>query len=187
MKNCFDNGNKEFIIRDMYPRRPWLNYFWNNETLANSDQFGGGSVFSTVCGERRYIESGERHVYIKDRHTGEYYSATRNFDDLPFEKRECHVGLGYQKIISEYQGVKTEFTITVPKNGKVVQYFVKVENLSSEEKDLDVYFYNQPLPALTGHESYGKADYNKTANAIIYTHIPYDVPMPYTRLYLASE
>ena len=187
MKNCFDNGNKEFIIRDMYPRRPWLNYFWNNETLANSDQFGGGSVFSTVCGERRYIESGERHVYIKDRRTGEYYSATRNFDDLPFEKRECHVGLGYQKIISEYQGVKTELTITVPKEGKVVQYFVKVENLSSEEKDLDVYFYNQPLPALTGHESYGKADYNKTANAIIYTHIPYDVPMPYTRLYLASE
>ena len=185
--NYFDNKNKEFVIRNMYPRRAWQNYFWNDETLGNSNQFGCGRAFSTVCGDKRNIESGDRHVYVKNRKTGEYYSATRNFTRLPFDLHECHVGLGYQKIISEYDGVRTEFTITVPKEGNAVQYFVKVQNLSDEKKELDVYFYNQPTPALSGHESYGKADYNEQVNGLVYSHVAYDVKMPYTHLYLSSE
>ena len=187
MQNYFDDKNKEFVIRNMYPRRMWQNYFWNDETLGNANQFGCGRAFSTVCGDKRNIESGDRHVYIKDRKTGKYYSATRNFTRLPFEVHECHVGLGYQKIISEYNGLRTEFTITVPEKGNAVQYFVKIQNLSKEEKEIDVYFYNQPTPALSGHESYGKADFNERVNGLVYSHVAYDVKMPYTHLYLASE
>lgn len=187
MNNYFDDKNKEFVIRDMYPRRPWLNYFWNDETLANSNQFGCGRVFCNVHNQKRNIESGERHVFVKDRKTGEYYSATRNFKKLPFDLHECHVGLGYQKIVSEYNGVRTEFTITVPKNGYAVQYLLKIQNLSAEEKELDVYFYNQPTPAISDHQAYGVADYDKALNGLLYSYVPYNVSMPYTHLYLASE
>lgn len=187
MKNYFDDKNKEFIIRDMYPRRAWWNYFWNDETLANSNQFGCGRVFCNVHNEKRNIESGERHVFVKDRKTGEYYSANRNFKGLPFDLHECHVGLGYQKIISEYNGVRSEFTITVPKNGYVAQYYIKIQNLTGEEKELDVYFYNQPTPAISDHQAYGVADYDEALNGLLYSYVPYNVKMPYTHLYLASE
>ena len=185
--NYFDDKNKEFVIKDMYPRRPWLNYFWNDNTLAYSNQFGVGDTFSILNSTRRYFEGGERHVYIKDRKTGEYYSAIRNYTKLPFDIHECHVGLGYQTIISEYDGLHTELTITIPKKGNVIQYFVKVKNVSNKIKEKDIYFYTQTLPALTGHESYGVANYDKEINGMIYSHVAYNVSMPYTHMYLSTD
>ncbi len=187
MKNYFDDKKREFVIRDMYPRRAWWNYFWNDQTLGNSNQFGCGRTFSNVSNQKRNVEGGERHVYLKDRRTGEYYSATRNFTKLPFDVHECHVGLGYQKIVSEYQGVRTEFTITVPQTGLAVQYQVKVSNISNEKKEIDVYFFNQPTPAISDHQAYGVADYDKGVNGLLYSYVPYNNSMPYTQLYLASE
>ncbi|MBQ8658235.1 MAG: hypothetical protein IJ506_03790 [Clostridia bacterium] len=186
MQNYFDDKNREFVIADMYPRRPWLNYLWNDQTVSSVNQFGFGNSFSMLSNRRRNIENGERHVYIKDRKSGEYYSANRNFDKLPFDKHECHVGLGYQKIISEYNGIRTEFIITLPKGGCALQFDIKVENISEEEKEIDVYFYNQPLPSLS-YEAYGVADYDEELQGILYSHIGYRVTMPYTHLYLASE
>lgn len=187
MKNYFDDKNREFVIRDMYPRRPWLNYFWNNNTLGYSNQFGFGDTFSVLNSTRRYFEGGERHVYIKDRKTGEFYSATRNFGKLPFAMHECHVGLGYQTIVSEYEGLRTELMITIPKEGNVIQYYVKVRNISAETKEKDVYFFTQTLPALTGHESYGVAKHDEELNGLLYSHVAYGVTMPYNHMYLATD
>lgn len=29
MQGFFDDKNKKYVIKDMKPRRPWLNYLWN--------------------------------------------------------------------------------------------------------------------------------------------------------------
>lgn len=187
MKNFFDDKNREFIIHDMYPRRPWLNFSWNTQTVCKADQFGCGEAFSVLNNVRRSIENGERHVYIKDRATGEYYSATRNFFKLPFDVHECHVGLGYQTIISEYKGLRVEFTITVPEDGSAVQYQIKAQNLGGEKREFDLYFYNQTTPALTGHDSYGVGDFDGELNGLLYSHVAYKSSTPYTHLFLSSE
>ena len=109
----FDDLNREYVITDMFPRRKLLNYLWNATTVCACDHFGCGTSWSVLDGKKRPIESGEREftirngerlIYIKDRKTGEYYSANRNYTKLPFDKFECHVGLGYQRVISEYKG-----------------------------------------------------------------------------------
>ena len=90
----FDKKKNEYIITDMYPRRPLLNYLWNEETVASCDQFGNGYARRSIGTQRRNIEDGERNLYIKDRSTGEFYSANRNYTRLPFDKHEAHVGIG---------------------------------------------------------------------------------------------
>ena len=47
-KNCgyFDDSCGEFVITQMYPKRPLINYIWNEQTVANCDQFGFGKSMS---------------------------------------------------------------------------------------------------------------------------------------------
>ena len=106
MQGFFDDKNKEYIIKDMKPRRPWLNYLWNENVVCMSDQFGNGFSRMAIGTQRRDIEKGVRNVYIRDRTTGEAYSATRNYGDLPFDVHETHVGINYQRVISGYNGLE---------------------------------------------------------------------------------
>ena len=49
-----------------------------------------------------------------------------------YDKYECHVGLGYQRIVSEFYGIRTDVTIFVPNGENVVLRDIKVTNLGSE-------------------------------------------------------
>lgn len=182
----FDDEKKEYVITDMFPRRELLNYLWNESTVCVCDQFGGGNAWSRVGRARRQIDAGERIVYIKDRRSGKFYSPNRNFGRLPFTVHECRVGLGYQRVIGEYEGVRTQFTVFVPPQGNRVFFEICVENKGDELQELDVYFCNQPKPALSEHEAYGEADFLKEADCLVYSHEGFAIDMPETRLYLAS-
>lgn len=35
MQGFFDDKNKKYVIKDMKPRRPWLNYLWNGSYGAS--------------------------------------------------------------------------------------------------------------------------------------------------------
>ena len=183
----FDSEKREFVITDMYPRRPLLNYLWNEEAVCSADQFGNGFAWMSIGTQRRNIESGSRNVYIKDLDTGEYYSANRNYTKLPFDKHEAHVGLGYHTVISEYKGVWVEFTLLMPDKTPAVLYKVKVKNTSKEERRLGVYFSIYPKPALSAHDSYGYADYSETLGGILYSHDGFRMPNDYTKVFVGSR
>ena len=40
----FIDSRKEYEICDMYPRRPWMNYLWNEEYIMHINQFGIGKA-----------------------------------------------------------------------------------------------------------------------------------------------
>ena len=193
----FDDQAREYVITDMYPRRKLLNYLWNSTTVCACDHFGCGTSWSVLEGKKRPIERGEREftirdgerlIYIKDRNTGEYYSANRNYTKLSFDKFECHVGLGYQRVVSEYKGVRVEFTTIVPREGNVVNFHVKVENLSNENKDLDVYFYCLPrLDPRSGSGGTNQAYYDEKIGGIYYSNNSYQSVVEYKKSYLACE
>lgn len=193
----FDDLNREYVITDMFPRRKLLNYLWNATTVCACDHFGCGTSWSVLDGKKRPIESGEREftirngerlIYIKDRKTGEYYSANRNYTKLPFEKFECHVGLGYQRVISEYKGIRVEFTTIVPRQGNVVNFQVKAENVSNEDKDLDVYFYCLPkLDPRSGSGGVNQATFDEKLGGIYYSNNSYKSKIEFKKNYLASD
>ena len=182
----FDKENNEFVITDMYPRRPLLNYLWNEEAVVSCDQFGNGYAWRSIGAQRRNIEDGERNLYIKDKATGELYSANRNYGGLPFGRHEAHVGIGYHRVVSEYKGVECELTLLVPEEGAVVLYGIKVKNNSSEKKELSVYFSTCPTPNLTGHDSYGFADYSESLGGILYNYDGFRLPNDYVKLFVGG-
>ena len=187
MQGFFDDKNKEYVIKDMKPRRPWLNYLWNDRTVCQCDQFGNGFSWMAIDTQRRDIERGVRNVYIKDKDTGEVYSANRNYDDLPFETHETHVGINYQKIICEYKGIAVIFTICVPKDDAVVLYEVKAENRQKQKRNIDLYFCLQPSPALSWHDAYGYADNDEKSNGLLYSHEGFALPNDYTKVFVGCN
>ena len=38
----FNDEKREYIIEDMYPKRPLMNFLWNDEYIAVVNQFGFG-------------------------------------------------------------------------------------------------------------------------------------------------
>lgn len=178
---------KKYIIEDMHPKRPLINYLWNEETVVMSDQFGFGKSFCVIEGRRREIDSGERLVYIRDNATGKFYSPNRNYGDLPFEEYRCEVGLGVQTIVSAYEGLRTELCVTVPKEGRVILYRVRVENEGNAERDLSIYFVIKPQANVTDHTSYGKGDYSEAAGGLFYPHRAFKVDPKGACLYVRSD
>ncbi len=183
----FDDERNEYVIKEMFPKRPLKNYLWSDTVVLNADQFGFGDSLAAIKGYRRIIEAGERAVFIKDKTSGEVYSPNRNYTELPLDRYECHVGIGYQKIISEYKGIRTAFSITVPTKGYAVQFDVEVENTTQSQKDLAVSFLCVPFTRITGHDAYGYADKEEKYGGLYYPHTAYDSPTEYGCAYFASE
>ncbi len=38
----FNDSKKEYVIENMYPKRPLMNFLWNDEYIAVVNQFGFG-------------------------------------------------------------------------------------------------------------------------------------------------
>ena len=183
----FNDSEREFILTDMRPRRHMNNYLWNEETVCICDHFGFGVSWFKNGNGRRIIESGERNVFIKDKKSGEFYSANRNYNDLPFGVYEAHVGLGYHTVISEYKGVRVEFTVLVPISGTVMLYRVKVKNTGAEKRDLGVYFTLCPHINLTAHSAYGYGEYFKDKSGFVFDHTAFALTEEYKKIYVGCN
>lgn len=187
----FNDAKKEYVITDMRPRRPLRNYLWNELFLANLDNFGFGESFKRISAEdRRYLISeteASRLIYIKDRESGEFYDANRNYTDKPFDKYECNVGIGYQQIVSEYKGIAVEFSITVPENGDAEVWKVSVKNNSEVLKKISLIPYCRPEANITGHLAYGHADFEKELDGLYFSHDAYNINHNYVGVYMKAS
>lgn len=136
---------------------------------------------------RETIHNGERIIYIKDLDEGEYFSPNRNYKKQKFDVFECHVGIGYQKVVSEYKGIRVEFTTLVPSIGNEILFSVKVANISQRKKNLKLYFYMSPNVESGGHEAYTSAEFNREINGIFYDVEGYKLPNEYVKSYVATD
>lgn len=185
----FDVDNKEYVITNMYPKRPLINLLWNNTTLSQIDHFGCGKTFVWDGKLRRFFESGNRVVYIKDLLSGEIYSPNRNFKMLPFDEFISHVGNGYSTIESLYKGLKVKFTIIVPVNDVVISYKISITNTSNEARKLSCYFVDELFTNLTDHDAAGKGCKDIKYGGLYFPHDNYDDEhfTEYTHVYVASS
>jgi cellobiose phosphorylase len=53
-------------------------------------------------------------IYLRDEETGAWWNANGYPPTKPLDRWQCHVGLGYNKIISEHNGVEAEITYFTP-------------------------------------------------------------------------
>ena len=111
----FDKERNEYVITEMFPRRPLINYLWSDTVFCALEHFGGGTVSARINTEKRVFIGGD----------------------------EARVGLGYHKVISEYKGIRTEQTIIIPKDGYAQMNNIKVTNLTDKAREIDLYSYIQ--------------------------------------------
>ena len=188
MKQGFISGGKEYLITDMRPVRPLLNYVWNENQIAAADQCGFGKSTSALGELRRTLIEGEesRLIYIKNRANDEYYSPNRNFGDLPFDEYYCVAGLNYQKIVSKYKGLKTEFTITVPEKGFAEIYDITLTNDGDKNADFDMYLYLRPAANVTDHLSCGYGDWSDEIGGLWYADNHFQRKHDYNYIFIKS-
>ncbi len=168
-RNYFLNEKKEFIIENMYPRRPLLNYLWNETCFSELNQFCCGNTIACVDGHFRDVVKENRLIYIKDRDNGKLFDINRNIKNLPYKMHKCHVGLGYQTVESLYDGVQSSFTIIIPEVGNCEMHRITVKNVSDSVRRLSVYPYVSPAIYMEGHLAYGKAYYDEGIGGLYYS------------------
>lgn len=187
----FNDAKKEYVITDLLlPKRPWYNFIWNDKFISDINQFGFGiSLVRDKNNElREFTQSGDnRHIFIRDRISGESYSANRNYHNLPFTQHETHVGMGYTKIISEYKQLLFEMTIFVPNDATMECWEVKLTNNSDQKKEISVYPYAHFFSTITYYIGYVKGDYNDDLNGVLVSEEGMNEPTDYIYEFLASE
>lgn len=187
MIGYFDNQKKEYVIKDMYPLRPLLNYIWNEEIVVNLNQFGIGPSSSVNQGDLRRVVLDYRLVYIKDRDSGIYYAANRNFRQLNFERFETHVGLGYSRIFSTYQNIDFELTLSVPEKDFAEIMHIKIKNSDSKVRNLSIYPYVRPFVNTTWHIGYNQGEWDDDLQGLIFEHNGFNLENPYQTIFFKSD
>lgn len=119
----FSADGREFVLTQPLLARPWMNVLSNGNWCYVASHLGGGYSFlgnPTVGRITRWHIDGVprdttgKFVYLRDDETGEWWCAngyppTRKLDDW-----RCHIGLGYNRIVSEHDGVGCEITYFCP-------------------------------------------------------------------------
>jgi cellobiose phosphorylase len=186
----FIDSEKEYVITEMFPKRPLMNFIWNEQEMLDIDHFGFGP--NSVYDEKRfrrelYANGDNRLVYILDRKSGEYYSANRNYDKLRFDVWQTRVGQGYTVVESEYNGVRVDYKIFAPVEGRSECWEIKVENKSSEAKSLSVYTMAHLKVCYSGHAAYINTEFHPDLNGLFSTEHGYHLATDYTDCYMASD
>jgi hypothetical protein len=183
----FDINKREYVLNGMFSERPLQNVLFNDKTVARLNQFGfGNSEVLTPQGFRPLLFE-ERLVYVKDENNGVSYAANRNYDQLPFEDFSCHVGIGYQRIVSLYQGLEVICTFLVPHDGYVELSHIEIINHSNKRRKISLYSLVKPHVNVTWHSCYTKPSFDETHNAVLFSHMGYDVATPYVHSFYKSD
>jgi cellobiose phosphorylase len=144
----FDDGNKEYVITN--PKTPvkWINYVGTLNYGGIVDHTGGALICAQDPANNRVTK------YIPQMPSSEFKGTTlylrfklgdgyRVFSPYfvptldPYALYECHVGLGYTRILSEFYGLRTDVTILIPFGENRVIRDYKFTNISDRQVALD--------------------------------------------------
>ncbi len=145
----FDNENREYVITNPHTPVKWINYIGTRRFGGFVDHTGGALICkddptfnrmtkylqqmpaSDFKGETLYVRLQTSRGY---RIFSPFYVPT--LDEL--DRFECHVGLGYTRILSEFLGLRIDVTIFVPLNGGCELRDIRITNLSDQFLQVDL-------------------------------------------------
>jgi cellobiose phosphorylase len=144
----FDEKTCEYVITDPCTPVKWINYIGTLGFGGFVDHTGGAVICKgdpSLNRITKYIAQlpasdfkGET-LYLRFTHAGRFkvfspfFVPTLDNCDL----FECHVGLGYTRIISEFYGIRTEATIFIPRGSSREVRNIKITNLNRYTLSLD--------------------------------------------------
>ncbi|HWO14297.1 MAG TPA: glycosyl hydrolase family 65 protein [Polyangiaceae bacterium] len=148
----FDDEAKEYVVDRPDTPRPWSNYLGSTEYGAIITNHAGGFSFYRSAALHRILrlrgnsvplDQPGRYFYLRDRDSGDYWSASWQPVGKPLDaySSKCRHGMGYTIITSQYGGIATESTYFVPL-GQTFEYWrLKVQNTGTRPRRLSVFTY----------------------------------------------
>jgi cellobiose phosphorylase len=145
----FDDEKREYVITN--PKTPvkWINYIGSLAFGGIVDHTGG----ALICKEdpalnriTKYISQlpssefkGET-LYLRFKQGDGYRIFSPFFVPTldPYDLYECHVGLGYTRMVSEFYGIRTEVTVFVPLEESREIRDIRITNVSDCPLKIDV-------------------------------------------------
>ena len=149
----YDPDTGEYLITRPDTPQPWYNYITNGSFTGYVSHTGGGTCFAAEDAvekrllrthlHSRPVDQPGRWIYIRDRATGRFHSATWApvYTPLRRFKYTCRVGAGYSTIRSECNGIACEVTYFVPDGVEAEVWRVTVTNTTRRRRRLDVFPY----------------------------------------------
>ncbi len=148
----FDDVNKEYVITRPDTPQSWSNYLGSTVYGAVITNNAGGYGFYKSGAQGRFMrlrfnsvpmDQPGRYFYLRDRESGDYWSASWQPVGKPLEKYRstCRHGTAYTVITSEYSDIKSETTYYVPL-GQLFEYWrLKVTNTGKKTRKLSAFSY----------------------------------------------
>lgn len=186
----FTADQSSYVIREMFPPRPWINMLWNERLLAMVNQFGcGESWHKDEHGVQTALCSGpeNRLVYLRDRQDATYWAANRNFRNEPFDEFFTEVGQGYQTVVSRYRGIRVLFTVFVPAQGAWEGWTVTLENLRPQRATLSLFTYAGTAINRYPFNAYKHGSFDNALNGVVLTCRPAKCESSLTSMFLAAD
>lgn len=144
----FDDTRKEYVITN--PKTPvkWINYVGTLAFGGFVDHTGGALICKgdpTLNRITKYVQQdpsshfkGETlYLRFKDGQGYKVFSPYLVPTLDPYDLYECHVGLGYMRIVSEFYNIRTDVTIFVPMGDTRVLRDIKITNIGQKAVELD--------------------------------------------------
>ena len=146
----FDDVKREYVVTNPQTPVKWINYIGSLAFGGFVDQTGG----MLICRQDPALNRITK--YLTQDSPAEFRASTiylRTLDDrggydvispfyvptlTPPERYECHVGLGYSKILSEVKGLRSEVKIFVPGGEHVVLQQITITNLRDKPVKVDL-------------------------------------------------
>ncbi|HML22344.1 MAG TPA: hypothetical protein PKD09_11895 [Aggregatilinea sp.] len=144
----FDDTQREYVITNPHTPVKWINYVGTLAFGGFVDHTGG----ALVCKQDPALNRITR--YLAQMPASEFKGETlylrlktpdgvRIFSPYvvptldPYDRFECHVGLGYSRFVTEMHGIRAEITVFVPTGENVLVRDVRLTNLGTESVELD--------------------------------------------------
>ncbi len=144
----FDDSKREYVITN--PKTPvkWINYIGTLAFGGFVDHTGGALVcqgdpalnrITKYIAQMPSSEFKGETLYLRFKQGSKYKTFSPYFVPTldPYDLYECHVGLGYMRIVSEFYGFRTDVTIFVPPGASCVIRDIIVTNVTDQAMEVD--------------------------------------------------
>ena len=161
----FDDVNREYVIDKPNTPLPWVNYLGSPEYGAIISNNAGGYSFAKSGANGRILryvfnnfDQPGRYIYLRDDDSKEFWSASWQpvGKDLTDYHSECHHGMGYTKMMADYDSIHSEVTYYVPKGQSYEVWALEVTNRSNDTRNLTLTGYAE----FTNHGNYEQDQVN---------------------------
>lgn len=145
----FSEDGREYIITTPFTPRPWANIISNGDYSLMISQTGSGYSWRGNAGQNRLTRSFQdlvkdnwgKYLYIRDLQQKKFWSATyKPVMQTGVDFSVAH-GLGYSRFTQTIEQITSELTVFVAPQDPVEIFQLRLMNLGSNTRELDITSY----------------------------------------------